>query len=71
MLRSVSMNGANETCFGYRICPTEQGWSWVAFDPAGEIQERGTAPSRAIAAACVIRALARAAAPAGPLRAAA
>jgi len=45
--------------FGYRIRPCAAGWSWTAFDAGGAVQERGEAPTKAIAAACVIRAIAR------------
>lgn len=65
------MRTSPETCFGYRICATEQGWAWIAFDDAGEVQAHGVAPNKAVAAALVIRALARAAAPDQPVRTAA
>ncbi|MDB5450265.1 MAG: hypothetical protein JWQ52_1393 [Phenylobacterium sp.] len=55
------MISRDDTCFGYRIRATDTGWDWMAFDLAGKVQERGHAPDKAIAAACVIRALARAA----------
>ncbi|MDB5467319.1 MAG: hypothetical protein JWQ46_2081 [Phenylobacterium sp.] len=55
------MTSRDDTCFGYRIRATETGWDWMAFDMAGQVQERGHAPDKALAAACVIRALARAA----------
>lgn len=45
--------------FGYQIKPCAAGWSWTAFDEAGSVQERGEAPTKAVAAACVIRAKAR------------
>lgn len=45
--------------FGYRIRPCAAGWSWTAFDAGGRVQERGEAPTKAIAAALVIRAIAR------------
>ena len=45
--------------FGYRIRPCETGWLWIAFDAAGAVRERGRAPTKALAAACVIRAIAR------------
>ena len=44
--------------FGYRISQTSTGWSWMTFDPNGGVQHRGEAPTRAIAAAYVIRCLA-------------
>jgi hypothetical protein len=45
--------------FGYRISRTREGWSWVAFDTAGAVIASGAARDRAVAAACVIRAIAR------------
>lgn len=50
---------AAKTQFGYQIRPTAAGWRWTAFDPHGQISEEGCAPSKAVAAACVIRVLAR------------
>lgn len=50
--------------FGYTIEPCAAGWAWTAFDTRGAVQERGEAPTKAIAAACVIRVIARQAAPA-------
>lgn len=50
-----------DTGFGFRLQETEGGWTWVTFDAAGQVQERGQAPDKAVAAACMIRALARAA----------
>lgn len=49
--------------FGYRIRQTADGWLWAALGPGGEVTEHGAAPSKAVAAALVIRALARSAAP--------
>jgi hypothetical protein len=45
--------------FGYRITRTGSGWSWVAFDTGGAVIASGAARERAVAAACVIRAIAR------------
>lgn len=53
--------------FGYRIWRTAGGWAWSAFDLSGAVVEQGAARDRAIAAACVIRALSRQA-PAEPHR---
>jgi hypothetical protein len=64
------MHAPHETCFGYQIRPANDGWAWVTFDLAGEVQEQGWAPQKALAAAFVIRALARAAGPEAVLRAA-
>jgi hypothetical protein len=49
--------------FGYHIRRGEGGWTWTTFDLAGRAEMRGHAPTKALAAACVIRALARASAP--------
>ena len=45
-------------CFGYRICQVDGAWRWTAFDRSGAVRATGLAPSRAAAAAQVIRALA-------------
>jgi hypothetical protein len=50
--------------FGYRIRKTREGWSWAAVGPGGEVEHEGCAPSKVVAAACVIRAIARSSAPA-------
>jgi hypothetical protein len=50
--------------FGYRIRETSEGWSWTTFDTSGRVEARGRAPTKAVAAALVIRAIARSAAPA-------
>lgn len=50
--------------FGYRISKDEAGWIWTTFDLAGRVAVRGHAPTKAVAAACVVRALARSAVPA-------
>jgi hypothetical protein len=50
---------ASEAEFGYRIEPCDEGWAWRAYDADGEIQASGAAPTKAIAAACVIREIAR------------
>ena len=49
--------------FGYRIRETAEGWAWSTLDSTGRVQARGQAPNKSIAAACVIRALARSALP--------
>jgi hypothetical protein len=49
--------------FGYRIRETAGGWAWSTLDSSGRVQARGEAPSKAVAAAFVIRALARSALP--------
>lgn len=65
------MSAQNEATFGYRIRWTEEGWDWTTFDLAGQVAASGRAPSKAVAAAYVVRALARAAAPGVALRTAA
>lgn len=50
--------------FGYKIRPCAAGWAWTAYDAGGGVHERGEAPTKAIAAAYVIRAIARQAVPA-------
>lgn len=50
-----------EAQFGYRIAPCDEGWAWKAYDRAGQVQASGAAPTKAIAAACVIREIARSA----------
>ena len=58
------MSSRNPSCFGYEIRAAGEGWSWVTYDLSGAVEARGWAPHKAMAAACVVRALARAAAPA-------
>ncbi|WP_374468820.1 hypothetical protein [Phenylobacterium sp.] len=53
----------DDASFGYRISKDEAGWTWTTFDLAGQILVEGRAPTKAVAAACVIRALARSAIP--------
>lgn len=50
---------SNSVGYSFSIRPEAQGWSWVAIDSRGAIRARGTAPSRAVAAAYVIRTIAR------------
>ena len=45
---------------GFSIRPRRGGWSWAAIDPEGRVRDQGDAPTRALAAAFVIRAIARA-----------
>jgi hypothetical protein len=49
---------ATVTCFGYRIREESGGWRWTTFDSSGAVRAEGRAPSRAAAAAQVIRELA-------------
>jgi hypothetical protein len=58
------MTANGDRGFGYRISRTASGWLWVAFDVQGQVQDRGLAPNKALAAACVIRTIARNAVPA-------
>lgn len=53
------MTAREDATFGYKIRRTDDGWTWTTFDPGGRLLEQGHAPSKAVAAACVIRALAR------------
>jgi hypothetical protein len=50
---------SDNASFGYRITRTRGGWLWSTYDLRGELQHHGEAPSKALAAALVIRALAR------------
>lgn len=49
--------------FGYRFTKVSDGWTWTTFGLSGEVVMRGHAPTKAVAAACVVRALARASCP--------
>lgn len=49
--------------YGFRISKTPAGWAWATYDAGGRAIESGAAPNRAVAAACVIRVIARSAAP--------
>lgn len=53
---------SQSACFGYQIRSTPKGWAWVVYDLNGQVQGQGCAPQKAIAAAMVVRALARSAA---------
>jgi hypothetical protein len=53
------MAAREDTAFGYKMRRTDAGWAWTTFDTAGRLIEQGHAPSKTVAAACVIRALAR------------
>lgn len=53
------MDDRDAAHFGYRLRQADGEWRWTAFNPAGQVTAKGRAPSRAAAAACVIRALAR------------
>jgi hypothetical protein len=44
--------------FGYSIVKVGDEWRWTAFDRAGCVKRHGGAPSRAAAAAQVVRVLA-------------
>lgn len=60
---------ADAAGYGFRITRTPAGWRWAAYDTDGRALESGAAPNRAVAAACVIRVIARSEAPdAAPAR---
>lgn len=52
------MSVQSPACFGYSIGRVGDEWRWTAFDRAGDVKRQGRAPSRAAAAAHVVRALA-------------
>ncbi len=62
------MRAARDAGYGFRIARTSSGWQWTAFDAQGEPVETGAAPNRAVAAACVIRVIARSHAPQADMR---
>jgi hypothetical protein len=45
--------------FAFEFEKSEKGWRWLAYDPFGRVAGEGIAPTKAIAAACVIDTLAR------------
>jgi hypothetical protein len=49
------------TCFGYQIRATPDGWAWTTYHLDGSVNDQGRAPEKALAAAMVVRALARSA----------
>jgi len=49
--------------YGFRIRPHGEAWRWDAIDAKGQVLDSGAAPTKAVAAALVIRALARGAGP--------
>jgi hypothetical protein len=54
------VNSSGETGYHYQIKPQDDGWSWATLDADGRIHAQGAAPTKAIAAAFVIRSIARA-----------
>lgn len=54
---------ADAAGYGFRISRSGAGWTWAAYDAEGRAIESGAAPNRAVAAACVIRVIARSEAP--------
>jgi hypothetical protein len=60
---SKTMRAARRPGYGFKVLETAAGWSWTAYDREGRPVEQGAAPSRAAAAACIIRVIARAAEP--------
>ena len=59
------------SALNYVIKPRGSAWAWTAFKADGCIAGRGVSPSRQVAAACVIRCIARSAAPETSVRQAA
>lgn len=55
------MPSAERECFSFSIKPMGQEWSWAAIDDCGRVRAQGSAPTKAIAAAFVIRTIARSA----------
>ena len=53
------MTSSENGGFRFQIKLAGEGWSWAAIGPAGEVCARGAAPTKAIAAAFVIRTIAR------------
>jgi hypothetical protein len=49
----------SDTVFGFKIEPVSEGWRWVTFAKDGDVALSGVAPTKAVAAACIIRALTR------------
>ncbi|MFL5297854.1 MAG: hypothetical protein ACJ798_15875 [Phenylobacterium sp.] len=45
--------------FGFRLARTPEGWRWTAYDTLGRVSDEGVAPTKALAAAHVVRALSR------------
>lgn len=50
---------SNNAGFHFHIRPSGDGWSWQAIDADGQVRDAGAAPTKAVAAACVIRMIAR------------
>lgn len=48
----------DDASFGYRFNKVSDGWTWTTYALGGEVTMRGHAPTKAVAAACVIRSLA-------------
>lgn len=61
-VKVTGLPAMTSTAAGYhfRIRPDADGWSWQTMDTAGAIKAGGQAPTKAIAAALVIRTIARA-----------
>ena len=60
-LGASTVPSIDRACFGYQICPTSEGWAWTTYNLDGTVNDEGRAPEKALAAAMVIRALARSA----------
>lgn len=54
------MVGPNDVKFGFQFQRTPKGWNWATYDQKGRVRSKGVAPTRAEAAAYVIRAMATA-----------
>lgn len=53
----------------YEISPGLKGWKWTVYGADGAARVRGEGPTRAVAAACVIRCISRAVTPADAVEA--
>jgi hypothetical protein len=45
--------------FGFDVAKAPDGWRWTAYDNLGRVAAEGVAPTKAVAAACLIQELAR------------
>lgn len=57
--REIHVTTSGNEGFRFLIRPADSGWTWATIDAAGEVCARGAAPTKALAAAYVIRAIAR------------
>lgn len=56
---SLGLTMGNTDRLTYRIQPAPGGWAWRTLDMQGRERDGGMAATRALAAACVIRSIAR------------